>query len=191
MMSHVLPRVGLVVGTPSSRIISSSSSRTAVRSFQQGIRNFADNATAAAKTDEVKELTFSSPKIEDLYNRMTALENTQINVVGEILREKLGLIIPDNIQAAGGGAGGGGGAEAEEAPQVEEKTAFDLKLMGFDAKAKIKVIKEVRAIAELGLKEAKALVEGAPKVIKKEMKKEQAEELKKKLEDLGATIELV
>ena len=68
---------------------------------------------------------------------------------------------------------------------------FDLKLVGFDAKAKIKVIKEVRAIAGLGLKEAKELVEGAPKVVKKDIKKEEAEELQKKLEEVGATIEVV
>ena len=66
-----------------------------------------------------------------------------------------------------------------------------MKLTGFDAKAKIKVIKEVRAIAGLGLKEAKELVEGAPKIIKKDLKPEEAEELKKKLEEVGATIEIV
>jgi len=96
------------------------------------------------------------------------------------------------------GGGGGGGAASEEGGDgaaedavVEEKTLFDLKLVGFDAKAKIKVIKEVRAIAGLGLKEAKELVEGAPKVVKKDIKKEEAEELQKKLEEVGATIEVV
>lgn len=81
--------------------------------------------------------------------------------------------------------------EAEEAPKEEAKTAFDIKLVEFDAKAKIKVIKEVRALAGLGLKEAKELVEGAPKVIHKGVKKEEAEEIKAKLEELGATIEIV
>jgi large subunit ribosomal protein L7/L12 len=87
--------------------------------------------------------------------------------------------------------GGGGGGEAEVAAVVEEKTTFDLKLLAFDPKSKIKVIKEVRSIAGLGLKEAKDLVEGAPKIIKKDMKKEEAEELKAKLEEIGATIEIV
>lgn len=66
----------------------------------------------------------------------------------------------------------------------------DVKLIGFDAKAKIKVIKEVRAIAGLGLKEAKELVESAPKVLQKGLKLEQAEELKKRLEAVGAQIEI-
>jgi large subunit ribosomal protein L7/L12 len=74
---------------------------------------------------------------------------------------------------------------------VEAKTIFDLKLVGFDAKAKIKVIKEVRAIAGLGLKEAKELVESAPKVIQKDLKQEKADELKAQLEAVGAEIELV
>ena len=80
-------------------------------------------------------------------------------------------------------------AAVEEAP-VEVKTHFDLKLLGFDAKSKIKVIKEVRAISGLGLKEAKDLVEGAPKVIKKGLKQEEAEELMAKLVEIGAVIEL-
>jgi large subunit ribosomal protein L7/L12 len=71
------------------------------------------------------------------------------------------------------------------------KTLFDLKLVGFDATSKIKVIKEVRAIAGLGLKEAKEMVEGFPKVILKDLKQEQADEFKVKLEELGAIIELV
>ena len=79
----------------------------------------------------------------------------------------------------------------EAAPKEEAKTVFDIKLVEFDAKAKIKVIKEVRALAGLGLKEAKELVEGAPKVIHKDVKKEEAEEIKAKLEELGATIEIV
>ena len=67
---------------------------------------------------------------------------------------------------------------------------FDLKLTGFDAAAKIKVIKEIRAITSLGLKEAKELVETVPSVVKKGIKKEEAEELKAKLEALGATVDI-
>jgi len=73
----------------------------------------------------------------------------------------------------------------------EEKTSFDIKLQSFDAKSKIKIIKEVRAITKLGLKESKALVEGAPKVITQDISKEEAEQLKEKLESLGAIIEIV
>jgi len=87
----------------------------------------------------------------------------------------------------GGAAGDGDGAEA---PKEEAKTTVNLKLAGFDASAKIKVIKEIRAITGLGLKEAKEMVESAPKIVQKDMKPEEAEELKKKLEEIGATIEL-
>ena len=65
-----------------------------------------------------------------------------------------------------------------------------MRLVGFDAKAKIKVIKEVRAIAGLGLKEAKELVESAPKVVQKDLKPEKAEELKAQLEAVGAQVEI-
>lgn len=81
-------------------------------------------------------------------------------------------------------AAGAGGA-AEEAPK-EEKTAFNLKLGAVDAKAKIKVIKEVRTITGLGLKEAKELVEKAPVVLKEGLKKEEAEAFIKLLADAGA-----
>lgn len=94
--------------------------------------------------------------------------------------------------------GGGGGKRAsddddDDASKQEvkqEQTAFDLKLTGFDEKAKIKVIKEVRAITALGLKEAKELVEGVPSTVKKQIKKEEAEELKAKLEAVGAKVEI-
>ena len=73
----------------------------------------------------------------------------------------------------------------------EEKKAFDVKLVSYDEKSKIKVIKEIRAITNLGLKEAKDLVEGVPKVVKKDVKKEEADELKEKLVAAGATVEIV
>ena len=95
------------------------------------------------------------------------------------------------IEAAAGGvmmAGGGGGAAAA-APVEEAKTTFDVILKAAGDK-KINVIKEVRAITGLGLKEAKDMVEGAPKTIKEGLTKEEAEKLKKTLEDQGATVEL-
>jgi len=100
----------------------------------------------------------------------------------------------DEMMAAnygGGSAGSAGGGSGGEAEVVEEKTIFDLKLVGFDAKAKIKVIKEVRSIGGLGLKEAKELVEGAPKVIQKDLKQDRADELKAQLEAVGAQVEIV
>ena len=87
--------------------------------------------------------------------------------------------------AIAGGAGGGGAAAAAE---VEEQTEFDVILAGAGAQ-KIQVIKVVREITGLGLKEAKDLVEGAPKPLREGVNMEQAAELKKKLEDAGATVE--
>ncbi len=78
---------------------------------------------------------------------------------------------------------------AAAGPAVEEKTEFDVVMTDFGAE-KIKVIKEVRAITNLGLAEAKAKVEGIPAVIKEQVSKEEAEELKKRLEDVGAKVEL-
>ena len=95
--------------------------------------------------------------------------------------------MPD--QAVMMGAGAAAGAAVEEEPK-EEKTVFDVKLASFDAKSKIKIIKEVRAITGLGLKEAKALVEAAPSVLKKEVKKEEADELVEKLKEIGGVVEL-
>ncbi len=79
---------------------------------------------------------------------------------------------------------------AAAAPAAEEKTSFDVVLAGFDAAAKIKVIKVVREITGQGLAEAKATVEGAPKTLKEGATKEEAEELKKKIEEVGGKVEL-
>jgi large subunit ribosomal protein L7/L12 len=94
--------------------------------------------------------------------RVLALNVLELMQLMEIYKQRTG--ITDDMLMGGGGGGGGGGAAVEEAPAAEAKDAFDLKLLGFDPKAKIKVIKEVRTITGLGLKEAKELVEGAPKV---------------------------
>jgi large subunit ribosomal protein L7/L12 len=91
------------------------------------------------------------------------------------------------VVAAGGPAAGGAGGAA--APAVEEQTEFTVILKEGGAK-KIQVIKVVRELTSLGLKEAKDLVDGAPKVVKEGISKAEAEEVKKKLEDQGATVEL-
>ena len=105
----------------------------------------------------------------------------------------LGFLVPNlvvlpPVQVDGGAAVVLAGGAA--APAAEEKTEFDVVLAGFDAAAKIKVIKVVREITGLGLGEAKALVESAPKAIKEAVGKDEAEELKKKLEEVGAKVEL-
>jgi len=81
-------------------------------------------------------------------------------------------------------------ADGAAAPAAEEKTEFDVVLAGFDAAAKIKVIKVVREITGQGLAEAKATVEGAPSTLKEAVSKDEAEDLKKKLEEAGAKVEI-
>ena len=88
----------------------------------------------------------------------------------------------------GGAPAAGGAAAAAPEEAAAEKTEFDVKLASFDAASKIKVIKEVRAITELGVKEAKDLVEGAPAVLKKGIKKEEAEAIKEKLAKVGGVV---
>ena len=88
------------------------------------------------------------------------------------------------------GAGAGAAAAAEEAKPVEEKTHFDIELSKYDPASKIKVIKEVRAMFGLGLKEAKEMVEGAPVWIKKEVAKAEAEEIIEKLKSVGGELRM-
>ena len=118
-------------------------------------------------------------KIVDDLSSLTVLEAAELS---KLLEEKWGVsaAAPVAVAAAGGGAA---------APVAEEKTEFDVVLTAAGDK-KINVIKEVRAITGLGLKEAKDLVEGAPKTVKEGVNKAEAETLKKKLEDVGAKVEL-
>lgn len=141
---------------------------------------------------------FQHPRAQALFERITKqCTKEEIPLIGDEILKILGRTFRKNefyYRGFGGRRVKGGDAETEDAAQAPEqvaKSTVDLKLEGFDAKAKIKVIKEVRAITGLGLKEAKELVESAPKVVQKEMKPEEAEELKKKLEEVGATIALV
>ena len=141
----------------------------------------------------------ASPKVQQLCDDVCQLNVLELNEFLQLFKEKAGLSDAD-LQGGGGGGGvmmapaaGGAAPAGDAAPAAEaaeEKEYFDIKLTGFDAKAKIKVIKEVRALTGLGLKEAKEAVEGAPSVLKKEVKKDEAEEILKKLVELGATAEL-
>ncbi len=117
-------------------------------------------------------------KIADDLSALTVMEAAELS---KMLEEKWGVSAAAPVAVA---AVGGGEAEAEE-----EKDNFDVILTSFGEK-KINVIKEVRAITGLGLKEAKDLVEGVPSAIKEGCTKSEAEELKGKLEGVGATIEL-
>ncbi len=115
----------------------------------------------------------------DQLSELTVLEAAELS---KMLEEKWGV----SAAAAVASAPAAGGAAA---PAAEEKTEFDVILTG-DGGKKINVIKEVRAITGLGLTEAKALVEGAPKPVKEGIAKDEAEKIKKQLEEAGATVEL-
>jgi large subunit ribosomal protein L7/L12 len=121
-------------------------------------------------------------KIVDDLSSLTVLEAAEL---AKLLEEKWGVSAAAAVAVAGPAAGGAGAA----APAAEEKTEFDVILTG-DGGKKINVIKEVRAITGLGLGEAKALVEGAPKAVKEGVNKDEAEKIKATLEKAGAKVEL-
>ena len=117
-------------------------------------------------------------KIVDDLSALTVLEAAELS---KMLEEKWGVSAAAAVAVAG--------PAAAAAPAAEEQTEFDVILTG-DGGKKINVIKEVRAITGLGLTEAKALVEGAPKAVKEGASKDEAEKIKKQLEEAGATVEL-
>ena len=119
-------------------------------------------------------------KIVEELSSLTVLEAAELS---KMLEEKWGVSAAAPVAVAGVAAAGG------DAAAEEEKDSFDVILKAAGDK-KINVIKEVRAITGLGLKEAKDLVEGAPKPVKEGVDKAEAEELKKKLEEAGATVAL-
>jgi large subunit ribosomal protein L7/L12 len=123
---------------------------------------------------------------QNLVDQLSALTVLEIADLVKQLEEKWGVSAAAPVAAAAAGAPAGGAA----APPVEEKTAFDVILKEAGGN-KIAVIKEVRAaVAGLGLAEAKALVESAPKALKEGITKEEAEEIKKKIEAVGAKVEI-
>ena len=125
-------------------------------------------------------------KFEKLVKDIEGLSILEIAQFGKFLQERWGVSAAPVAVAAAGGAQAGGGAAAEAA---EEKTEFTVVLKEAGA-SKINVIKTVREITGLGLKEAKDLVDGAPKPVKENIGKDEAQAIKKKLEDAGATTEL-
>ncbi|MFB0873576.1 MULTISPECIES: 50S ribosomal protein L7/L12 [unclassified Sphingobium] len=122
--------------------------------------------------------------INALVDQLSALTVLEAAELSKALEEKWGVSAAAAVAVAGPAAGG-----AAAAPAAEEQTEFDVILTG-DGGKKINVIKEVRAITGLGLTEAKALVEGAPKAVKEGVSKDEAEKVKKQLEEAGATVEL-
>jgi large subunit ribosomal protein L7/L12 len=128
---------------------------------------------AALTTDQILEAIAS----------MTVLE---VSELVKAMEEKFGVSAAAPVAVAAVGAVPGGAAAAP----VEEKTEFNVILKAYDDSKKIAVIKEVRAVTGLGLKEAKDLVEGAPKPIKENIPKEEAEKIKKSVTDAGGTVEI-
>lgn len=127
----------------------------------------------------------ASPHLHDLADEIVGMSMLEVKELVDRVADHFGIEEGEDDDLMGDG---GEGVAEEEV--VVEKTAFDLRLTGFDAKSKIKVIKEVRAMTGLGLKEAKEMVEGAPKVIRTDIKMEEAEVLKAKLEAVGGTVEI-
>ena len=123
----------------------------------------------------------ASEKVTAMIEEVKALTVLELSELVHALEEEFGVSAAAAAVAAGPAAGA--------APAAEEKTEFDVVMTDFGAE-KIKVIKEVRAITNLGLAEAKAMVEGVPAKVKEGVSKEEAEEVKAKLEAVGAKVEL-
>ena len=121
-----------------------------------------------------------SEKVTAMIEEIKGLTVLELSELVHALEEEFGVSAAAMAAPAAGAA----------APAVEEKTEFDVVLTGFDAAAKIKVIKVVREITGLGLAEAKAAVEGAPKTLKEALSKDEAEALKAKVEEAGGKVEL-
>lgn len=191
-----------------------------IRSFHATPNSPSDAATATAaevssppadSTSEVPPILWTThrlkteqiQKVDSIFHRILWLDLFEASMLNEIVNEKMGVslnnkqkrqlnqLMEQRAQEAVGNTSlnGSSGAAAEE---VEAGPVLvDMKLASFDAASKIKVIKEVRSILNLGLKEAKEMVESAPVTLQKGMKQELAEELKAKLEAVGAKIEFV
>lgn len=134
----------------------------------------------ATKTTKATKANITKEDVIKFIEEMTVLELSQL--VKE-LEEKFGVSAAAPVAMAVAAAGPG------EAAQAEEKTEFDVVLTGF-GEQKIQVIKVVRALTGLGLKEAKDLVDGVPKPVKEAVSKDEAEDVKKKLEEVGASVEV-
>ncbi|KAG0600841.1 hypothetical protein M758_11G065000 [Ceratodon purpureus] len=149
------------------------------------------NAAARESDDETEARSPPSERVQRLAEDISTLSLLEVSDLTTLLRRKLGL--PEGMGMMPMGMMPGmlmGGASGAAAPAEEakvEKTSFDVKLEKFDAGSKIKIIKEVRTFTELGLKEAKELVEKAPVVLKSGVAKEEAEQIIEKLKSVGAT----
>ncbi len=124
------------------------------------------------------------PEIEKIFEQLNSLSLGQAAQLVKVLEDRWGVSAAAPVAVAAGGPAGAPGAAPEE-----EKTSFDVILEKIGSE-KIKVIKVVREVTSLGLKEAKDLVESAPKAVKEGVSKEEAETIKKKLEEVGASVKI-
>lgn len=140
---------------------------------------FRDDESAPAPLDS---------NVQEIVDKILTLNIPQTLQLVDHLKEKFGYVESQMVAAAP--AGGGAAAAPEEVEEKVEQTIFTVKLESFDAKDKIKVIKEVRAITGLGLKQSKELVESAPTTVKADLPKADAEALAEKLKAVGAECKL-
>ena len=124
--------------------------------------------------------------VQELVDQISEMTVLELSELVKAIEDKFGVSAAAPVMAAGMMPMGAAGAEGEDEAAAEEQTEFDVELTEIGDQ-KIKVIKEVRAITGLGLREAKEAVEGAPNVIKEAASKEEAEEIKEKLEAVGAS----
>ncbi len=139
----------------------------------------------SAETKEEKKEVEVPEKFQKLVEEIEKMSVLDLAELVKILEEVFGVSAAAPVAVAGAVAGGAG----EEGDAGEEKSEFDVELVSA-GDSKINVIKAVKTITGLGLKEAKDIVDGAPKIIKEKVAKEEAEEMKKQLEEAGATVEL-
>jgi large subunit ribosomal protein L7/L12 len=123
---------------------------------------------------------------EEILEAIASMTVLEVSELVKMMEEKFGVSAAAPVAVAAVGAGGGGAA----APAAEEKTEFNVILKAFDESKKIAVIKEVRAVTGLGLKEAKDLVEGAPKPIKAVVSKDEAGKINDQVTAAGGTVEI-
>ncbi|MCL2196721.1 MAG: 50S ribosomal protein L7/L12 [Treponema sp.] len=123
---------------------------------------------------------------EEILESIASMTVLEVSELVKMMEEKFGVSAAAPVAVAAAGAGGGGGA----APAAEEKTEFNVILKAFDEAKKIAVIKEVRQVTGLGLKEAKDLVEGAPKPLKEGVSKDEAAKIKEAITAAGGTVEI-
>jgi len=136
---------------------------------------------------EKAPVEITSPKVQEIYDQLLTLNLLETVELVNVLKDKFGYV---EVAMAAPAAGGSGGAAAPvEEEKAPEKTEFTVRIDKFDSLTKIKIIKEVRTITGLGLKQAKDLVESAPNaVIKKDIPKEEAEALMASLKAVGAEV---